>query len=63
MIGLVANAAVGAWWLDPGVGLLIAAVAVQEGLESWRGEGCCTSSPLGTADFDDACCDTDHRSW
>ena len=40
LIGLVANAAFGAWWLDPAVGLLIAAVAVKEGLEAWRGEGC-----------------------
>lgn len=41
LVGLGANAAVGAWWLDPLVGLLIAAVAVREGRESWRGEGCC----------------------
>lgn len=61
LIGLVANAAVGAWWLDPVVGLLIAGVAVQEGRESWHGEGCCTSSPLGTASFDDACCEVDRQ--
>jgi divalent metal cation (Fe/Co/Zn/Cd) transporter len=47
LLGLLGNAAVGAWWLDPIVGLLIAAVAVKEGLEAWRGEGCaCTSDPL-----------------
>lgn len=47
LAGLLANAALGAWWLDPVVGLLIAAVAVREGLETWRGEGCaCTSDPL-----------------
>jgi divalent metal cation (Fe/Co/Zn/Cd) transporter len=40
LVGLLANAAVGAWWLDPLVGLLIAAVAVKEGAEAWRGEGC-----------------------
>jgi hypothetical protein len=45
-VGLVGNAAAGAWWLDPIVGLLIAAVAVKEGREAWRGEGCCVSSPL-----------------
>jgi divalent metal cation (Fe/Co/Zn/Cd) transporter len=61
LIGLVGNAAVGAWWLDPGVGLLIAAVAVKEGLEAWRGEGCCVSSPLDGAGFleddcEDDCC-------
>ena len=29
------------WWLDPVAALIIAAVAVKEGRESWRGEGCC----------------------
>ncbi len=46
LIGLLGNAVAGAWWLDPGVGLLIAGVAVKEGLEAWRGEGCCVDSPL-----------------
>ena len=45
LVGLLGNALVGAWWLDPAVGLLIAAVAVREGLEAWRGEGCCVASP------------------
>ncbi len=60
LVGLLGNALVGAWWLDPAVGLLIAGVAVREGLESWRGEGCCVSSPLDGAGFaDDAGCDDD----
>ena len=46
LIGLAGNALVGAWWLDPVVGLLIAAVAVKEGAEAWRGDGCCVGSPL-----------------
>jgi divalent metal cation (Fe/Co/Zn/Cd) transporter len=41
LVGLLANALAGAWWLDPVVGLLIAGVAVKEGREAWRGEGCC----------------------
>ena len=45
LVGLLGNALAGAWWLDPAVGLLIAAVAVKEGREAWRGEGCCVSSP------------------
>ena len=58
LVGLVGNALVGAWWLDPGVGLLIAGVAVKEGLEAWRGEGCCVSSPLDGGGFDpDDCAD------
>ncbi len=47
LLGLVGNTLFGAWWLDPVVGLLIAGVAVKEGREAWRGEGCCTSDPLG----------------
>jgi divalent metal cation (Fe/Co/Zn/Cd) transporter len=46
LIGLAGNAVAGAWWLDPVVGLLIATVAVREGVEAWRGEGCCVESPL-----------------
>jgi divalent metal cation (Fe/Co/Zn/Cd) transporter len=47
LLGLTGNALLGAWWLDPLVGLLIAAVAVKEGTEAWRGEGCaCVASPL-----------------
>ena len=41
LLGLAANAAFGLWWLDPVAALAIAAVAVREGLETWRGEGCC----------------------
>jgi hypothetical protein len=26
------------WWLDPTVALVIAVVAVREGIETWRGE-------------------------
>lgn len=45
LAGLLANALFGAWWLDAVVGLAIAAVAVKEGLEAWRGEGCCVVAP------------------
>jgi divalent metal cation (Fe/Co/Zn/Cd) transporter len=67
LAGLLGNALVGAWWLDPAVGLLIAAVAVKEGIESWKGEGCCVASPLDGAGFaadpcDDDCCAPDARS-
>jgi len=61
LVGLLGNALVGAWWLDPAVGLLIAGVAVREGAEAWQGEGCCVSSPLDGVGFarddcDDDCC-------
>ena len=29
------------WWLDPTIGLGIAAIAVREGTGSWHGEDCC----------------------
>jgi divalent metal cation (Fe/Co/Zn/Cd) transporter len=41
LIGLGANALAGWWWADPIAALVIAAVAVREGRQSWRGEGCC----------------------
>jgi divalent metal cation (Fe/Co/Zn/Cd) transporter len=41
LAGLLANAFLGWWWLDPLAGLIVAGVAVREGLEAWRGEGCC----------------------
>jgi divalent metal cation (Fe/Co/Zn/Cd) transporter len=59
LVGLLGNALVGAWWLDPAVGLLIAAVAVKEGADAWRGEGCCVSSPLDGANFAEDTCDDD----
>jgi divalent metal cation (Fe/Co/Zn/Cd) transporter len=31
----------GGWWVDPVIGLGIAVWSVWEGIESWRGEGCC----------------------
>jgi divalent metal cation (Fe/Co/Zn/Cd) transporter len=40
LVGLGANAAFGWWWADPVTALLIAGVAVNEGREAWRGEGC-----------------------
>ena len=39
--GLVLNAAVGWWWADPLAGVVIAALAVREGVEAWNGETCC----------------------
>jgi divalent metal cation (Fe/Co/Zn/Cd) transporter len=59
LVGLVGNAAFGAWWLDPVVGLLIAGVAVKEGAEAWSGEGCCVGSPLDGFAADGAVCHDD----
>jgi divalent metal cation (Fe/Co/Zn/Cd) transporter len=63
LVGLAANAAVGAWWLDPLIGFFIAFVAVREGLEAWRGETCADcSSPLALVADDGtgaSCCAAD----
>jgi divalent metal cation (Fe/Co/Zn/Cd) transporter len=40
LAGLVLNATLGWSWVDPLVALVIAAVAVKEGLEAWRGDAC-----------------------
>jgi divalent metal cation (Fe/Co/Zn/Cd) transporter len=45
LLGLLANALWGLWWLDPAVALGIAAVAVREGVTSWRGESCACCAP------------------
>ena len=57
LVGLLGNTLFGAWWLDPTVGLLIAALAVKEGREAWRGEGCCVADPLAGAAVADGCRD------
>jgi len=46
LVGLGANALFGLWWADPVTALLIAGVAVREGRQSWRGEGCCNAEIL-----------------
>jgi len=45
LVGLVANAAFGWWWADPVTGVVIAAVALREGREAWRGDSCGCCAP------------------
>jgi divalent metal cation (Fe/Co/Zn/Cd) transporter len=54
LVGLGANAVAGWWWADPAAALLIAAVAVREGREAWRGDACCAAPGFDPADD---CCD------
>src|SRR3954470_22201897 len=67
LVGLVLNATLGWGWADPVAGLVIAAVAIKEGIEAWKGEGCCAlgGDAHAHADVDgcgcadgrnDACC-------
>lgn len=41
LAGLVVNSLFGWWWADPAAALVIAAVAVKEGRDAWRGTACC----------------------
>jgi divalent metal cation (Fe/Co/Zn/Cd) transporter len=65
LVGLVANATLGWWWADPVAALVIAAVAVKEGREAWRGDACCAPGAALVAEPDrcrtangcaDGCC-------
>jgi divalent metal cation (Fe/Co/Zn/Cd) transporter len=67
LVGLLLNSLLGWSWADSIAALVIAAVAIKEGREAWRGDTCCTPrSPVGAAvvgDTDgcrDDCC-TDER--
>ncbi|CAM3357467.1 cation diffusion facilitator family transporter [Stackebrandtia soli] len=41
LVGLAVNSLFGWWWADPIAAVVIAAVAVKEGREAWRGDACC----------------------
>ncbi|SCE70590.1 Cation efflux family protein [Micromonospora purpureochromogenes] len=68
LVGLVLNAAWGWSWADPIAALVIAVVAVKEGIEAWRGEHCDDCAPLPAIDATsqasscaDGCC-TDRKA-
>jgi divalent metal cation (Fe/Co/Zn/Cd) transporter len=42
LAGLVLNSTLGWWWADAGAALVIAAIAVREGVNAWRGDVCCS---------------------
>ncbi|MFE3450431.1 cation transporter [Nonomuraea sp. NPDC059194] len=46
LVGLALNSLFGWSWADPIAALVIAAVAVKEGREAWRGDACCAPNPL-----------------
>jgi divalent metal cation (Fe/Co/Zn/Cd) transporter len=41
LVGLMLNSLLGWSWADPIAALGIAAIAVREGIEAWRGDPCC----------------------
>ncbi|MEU1879634.1 cation transporter [Streptosporangium sp. NPDC020072] len=65
LAGLALNSAFGWSWADPIAALVIAAVAVKEGNQAWRGDTCCAvpaatlsgDAVTGTASAADGCSD------
>jgi Co/Zn/Cd efflux system component len=59
LVGLVLNATLGWSWADPIAALVIAAIAIKEGCDAWRGKGCCATPAAavlpGAAEQSDAC--------
>ncbi|MHA7189289.1 cation transporter [Arthrobacter sp. MDT2-16] len=51
LVGLLLNSTLGWSWADPIAALVIAAVAIKEGRDAWKGDSCCaptsTSRPTG----------------
>lgn len=61
LVGLVLNSTLGWWWADAGAALVIAGIAVREGINAWRGEACCallhtSGDAHGYGEEDDDCC-------
>ena len=57
LVGLLLNSLLGWSWADPIAALVIAAVAVREGVEAWKGDSCCATPVVKGIgiDRDDAC--------
>lgn len=58
LAGLALNSLFGWWWADAVAGLVIAAFAIHEGIEAWKGDACATS--IGMLLEDDHDHDHDH---
>lgn len=60
LLGLVVNSLFGWWWADAIAGLVIAAFAIREGIEAWRGDACATSVGMLLEEEHDHDHDHDH---
>jgi divalent metal cation (Fe/Co/Zn/Cd) transporter len=49
-LGLIMNSLFGWWWADSVAALVVAGLAIREGVEAWRGE---VESPFGALDDDE----------
>lgn len=52
LIGLLANSLLGWAWADSVAALVIAAFAIKEGIEAWRGDACTTPVSMLTGEVD-----------
>lgn len=66
LAGLLLNSTLGWSWADPLAALVIAALAVKEGVAAWKGDACCAPLPRQQADTEEtpgspacACCASD----
>lgn len=59
LVGLILNSAFGWSWADPVAALVIAAIAVREGVNAWKGDACCAPGiPQGNnCGSESNCCD------
>lgn len=57
LAGLVLNSTLGWTWADPLAALVIAGMAVKEGVEAWRGDACC--APVSALLAESTACDDD----
>ncbi|WP_071287344.1 cation diffusion facilitator family transporter [Mycolicibacterium llatzerense] len=58
LVGLGLNSLFGWSWADPIAGLAIAAVAIREGREAWKGRNCCGPMPMTESSCGSTqCCD------
>ncbi|PPG39808.1 cation transporter [Pseudoclavibacter sp. RFBA6] len=60
LLGLVLNSLFGLAWADAVAGLVIAAFAVREGIEAWKGDACATSVGMLLEDEHEHDHDHDH---
>ena len=66
LVGLAVNSLFGWSWADPIAALVIAGVAVREGVQAWRGDSCCapaqavepfSEGSAATEGCSDSCCE------
>jgi len=49
LVGLILNSLFGWFWADPVAALLIAGIAVREGVNAWKGDACCAPNIADSA--------------